>query len=126
MVAPVVIAVLIAAQVPASLMARSDEAGATYVQCLFSVVREAAAGRLTQSAFEQRLSNSCRAEEQDQRALAARVLKLRGDPSPERSVDRLDRQMRQRMIDDYRALPEKQRLLEQLGALCAAHPEECR
>lgn len=126
MVASAIIGLLIAAQVPQALMNRTDEASLAYVSCLFSVVREANAARLSQSAFEQRLNTSCRAEERAERALAIEVLRLRGEASPERSVDLLDRQIRQGMVEDYRALPEKQRLLEQLNAVCAAKPESCR
>jgi len=126
MIAPALIGLLMAAEVPPGLMASSDAADMAYVQCLLSVVREANKVRISQSAFEQRLGASCRAEERAQRALGVRVLRLRGDPAPEQSADLLDRQIRQGMIDDYRALPEKQRLFEQLNALCRAKPEECR
>jgi hypothetical protein len=126
MAIPALIGLLIAAQIPGSLLARSDEANAAYVQCLFSVVRAANAAKLSQSAFEQRLSNACRAEGQVQRALGVRILKLRGEPRPEQSVDRTDWQIRQGMIDDYRKMPEKQRALEQLEALCRGKPQQCR
>ena len=151
MIASALIGLTMAAQVPSSLMARSDEAAATYVPAadaakseLFTpmyllsaartylaanqpaVVRQANAAHLPQAAFEQRFAASCRAEEQAQHALGVRVLRLRGEPAPERSADALDRQIRQGMIDEYRTLPEKQRMLEQIAALCRANPQECR
>jgi hypothetical protein len=126
MLSTAMIGLLMAATVPSELQARGDEAGAVYVQCLFSVVRESGAAHLSQSAFEQRLAASCRREESAYRALAVRIMKARGDPAPEQSIDRLNREMRQGMIDDYRTLPEKQRLLEEMSALCAANPQECR
>jgi hypothetical protein len=126
MVAATLIGLLMAANIPPALMARSDEAAAAYVQCLFGVVRQANAAHLSQSAFEQRFAASCHAEQSAQRALGLRILRLRGEPSPEASVDELDRQVRQGMIEDYRTLPEKQRALEQLEALCKAQPAACQ
>ena len=107
-------------------MARADEAGMAYVQCLYGVVRKSNEARMSQSAFEERLSYSCRQEEGVHRALALRIVTLRGDRAPAQKVDLLERQMRQNMIDEYRALPEKQRALEGVAALCNAHPEACR
>lgn len=126
MVAATLAVLLIAADVPPSLMARSDEAAAAYLQCLFGVVRAANAAHLPQSAFERRFAASCRTEEQAQHALGVRVLGLRGERAPEQSAEALERQIRQGMIADYRTLPEKQRALEQIEALCKARPEQCR
>lgn len=126
MVTAAIIGLLFAAEIPHALMARADEAGMAYVQCLYGVVRQSNAAGLSQSAFEQRLSVSCRQEESSHRALALRIVTLRGDAAPARKVELLERQMRQNMIDEYRTLPEKQRALEDLAALCKAHPDACR
>jgi hypothetical protein len=126
MMIPATIGLLIAATVPSALQGRADEAGLAYVQCLFGVVRESGAAGLSQSAFEQRLATSCRAERNIERALSVRVLKLRGSADPADQSDSLDRQMRQGMIDDYRTLPHKQRSLRRIETLCTANPQECR
>ena len=126
MIAASMIALTMAAEVPAALLARSDEAASAYVQCLFGIVRASGAAHLSQSAFEQRLETSCRAEQQAERALGVRIMRLRGERAPEQAVDALDRQVRQGMIEDYRTLPEKQRMVEQLETLCRANPQECR
>ena len=120
------IGLLMAATTPSTLQERGDDAAGAYVQCLFSVVRNSGAQHLSQSAFEQRLAASCHREESTYRALAVKILRLRGEGATEQSIDALSHETRQSMIDDYRALPEKQRLFEQLNRLCNANPEECR
>ena len=126
MIAAAMIALTMAAEVPAALLARWDRAASTYVQCLFGVVRASGAAHLSQSAFEQRFEGSCRAEQQAQHELGVRILRLRGERAPEQAVDALDRQLRQGMIEDYRTLPDKQRMVEQLETLCRANPQDCR
>jgi len=120
------IGLLMAATVPSTLQERGDDAAGAYVQCLFSVVRNSGAQHLSQSAFEQRLAASCHREESTYRTLAVKILRLRGEGATEQSIDALSHQTRQSMIEDYRSLPEKQRLFEQINRLCNAHPEECR
>ena len=119
------IALLLAATGPSALEDRGDAAAEAYVQCLFSVVRQSSAAHLSQSAFEQRLAASCLREESAYRTLAMRILKARGETALEHLIDVRSRETRQAMIDDYRALPEKQRLFEQLNRVCAANSDAC-
>jgi hypothetical protein len=55
-----------------------------------------------------------------------RILKMRGQTELAQLIDQRSRQTRQAMIEDYRSLPEKQRLFEQLNALCTANPQACQ
>ena len=121
-----IIALALAATGPSTLEDRGDAAAEAYVQCLFSVVRQSSAAHLSQSAFEQRLAASCQREESVYRALAMSILKARGETAFEQLIDVRSRETRRAMIEDYRALPEKQRLFEQLNRLCAGNSEACR
>lgn len=112
------IALVMAASGPLPLEKRGDAAAEAYVRCLFSVVRQSRAVHLSQSAFELRLAASCHGEESAYRALAMSILKARGETALEPLIDVCSRQVRQGMIDNYRASPEKQRLIEQLNGLC--------
>jgi hypothetical protein len=126
MIAPAVIGLLMAAELPSSLENRGDAAAEAYVQCLFGVVRQSNAAHLSQSAFEERLAQSCHREEDAYRTIAMRILKMRGQTELAQLIDQRSRQTRQAMIEDYRSLPEKQRLFEQLNALCTANPQACQ
>ena len=123
---PMLLGLLMAAQVPADLMARADEAAGTYVQCLFATVRESNQAGLSVAQFERRLGAACLAEEQRHRALAIRIFRLRGDPAPIRKAEQLDAETRRGMVDDYRKLPEMERKLKDLAELCRAQPDACK
>ena len=125
MLASTILALLLTAT-PSSLEDHGDAAAQAYVQCLFSVVRQSSAAHLPQSAFEQRLAASCLEEESAYRRIATSILKARGETGLAQLIDVRSRETRKAMIDDYRALPEQQRLFEQLNGLCAADPEPCR
>ncbi len=126
MLTSTIIALVLAATGPSTLEDRGDAAAEAYVQCLFSVVRQSSAVHLSQSAFEQRLAGSCLREESAYRTVAMSILKARGESGLAQLIVVRTRETRKAMIDDYRALPEKQRLFEQLNALCAGNSEACR
>ena len=126
MLTSTIIAFVLAAAGPSALEDRGDAAAEAYVQCLFSVVRQSNAIHLSQSAFEQRLARSCRREESAYRTVAMSILKARGETRLAQLIDERNRETREAIIEDYRALPEQQRLFEQLNALCATDPDACR
>lgn len=126
MIAEALLAMVFRAAVPADLLARSDDLNLAYTQCLFATVREANAVRMPVPEFERKLARSCLAEERAQRAVGIRILQLRGHAAPAQEVDSLNRDIRRDMVEQYRKLPEQERLLRQINELCAARPEECR
>ena len=117
---------LMAANVPQSLLDRADEANLAYVRCLFGVTREANAAGLRVEQFERRMAESCLSEESSVRSLGSRILTLRGNGSPAASVDGFIRQTKRKMVEDYRKLPQQKQALEELARVCRQQPEACR
>ena len=115
-----------AAAVPQSLLDEADAASLAHTECEFATVRAANQARLPAAALEERLGTSCAAEERALRSASIRVFRARGNPNPDVEADRMIRNGRRLMVENYRKLPEIEAQLEQLSEICRARPEACR
>lgn len=112
--------------VPDRLMAEADAANLSYTQCLFAVSREAHGAGLSIAAFERRLATRCLAEERELAALSARIFTVRGDRDGAATANRLTRDARSGMVENYRRTLELEPQLEELAKACRARPDACR
>ena len=109
-----------------SAASNADAANEAYTQCLFASSREAHAAHLSVSAFEARLATACDAEQAELERALARILASRGEVSASARAKRLTVDARRMVVDSYRRTQELEPQLRALGALCKAHPDQCR
>lgn len=123
----IILAFLAAAQiVPAGISDAADAANEAYVGCLFAVSRSADGAGLTVTDFERKLAVSCLAEGRASIRIDAKIRALRGEREPARKADAWDSETRRSFVDDYRGLPAKKRIMQQLEQICRADPAQCR
>ncbi|HWC56325.1 MAG TPA: hypothetical protein VG434_05085 [Sphingomicrobium sp.] len=121
------IALLIAAaDVPRAALDAADAANLALTQCGFATERSAHAAGLSVSAFEQKLTSDCAAEERRLRATSVRIFRARGSANPDVEAEEMIRAGRQAMVDAYRRLPEQERLLKEMERMCHEHPDACK
>jgi len=109
-----------------SLMAQADGANMSYTQCLFAASREAQGAGLPAAEFERRLAARCLTEERELEAVSARIFALRGDRAGAAQADRMTREARRGMVENYRRILEIEPQIEALAKTCRARPEACR
>jgi hypothetical protein len=112
--------------VPEAVLDRGDAATERFVACLFAVSRQARSENLPADAFDRRLAGSCVSEERALNAASTAIFTAQGQASAVDKARQMTAETRRGIREQYRALPEVERQLEQLGALCRANPAECR
>jgi hypothetical protein len=117
---------LAAAGVPQQLLDEGDAANLAHTQCAFAVIRAADAAGLSVAGFKSKLDASCGDEERRLRNASIRIFRARGDPDPEGEARDAVNESKAIVIEDYRKLPEQKRIIEEIGKVCGAHPDECR
>ena len=110
----------------ASSTADFDAANLAFTQCLFATSRAANEARLSLTAFEERLATVCRREQGVLERLTAKDLAAKGDPGAAATARQLSTEARQQVVESYRQLLQLRPQLEQIAAMCNAHPEQCR
>ena len=92
----------------------ADAANLAFTQCLFATSRAASEARLSPSALEQKLANSCMSQQRDlERAYGGT------------RVHGLTEAARRQVVDDYRKAFLLEPQLKQVGEMCRVHPEQC-
>jgi hypothetical protein len=119
----IAIALLLAASdVPQSLLNEGDNAGLAHTGCMFSTMRAANQAHLSPTEFESRLRSSCSAEAERLRNASAKIFRARGDLNPTAKADRLIDDSYRAAVDEYRALPAKEKMVRDF---CKADPKDC-
>jgi hypothetical protein len=117
---------LTAQLVPQSLLDRADAANLAYTQCLFAVSRESSEAGFSTNQFGRKLEGACLAEGRSLIQVSTKIFTLRGEPNAAVQAERLDRDARRGMIEDYTRMIELEPQLERLAEVCRTQPHACR